>query len=79
MRRADLGTFLAGWPLKKYMYELITGEFKMHTVLSKLSFMALMLGSVIVLGACNTVEGVGEDVEKAGETLEEASHSGYND
>ena len=27
-----------------------------------------------LLAACNTVEGIGKDVKKAGETIEDASH-----
>ena len=31
------------------------------------------LVAVLVLGACNTVEGVGKDVKSAGETVEDAA------
>ena len=28
----------------------------------------------LLLSACNTVEGIGKDVKKAGETIEDAAH-----
>ncbi|MBC7768175.1 MAG: entericidin A/B family lipoprotein [Phycisphaerales bacterium] len=34
---------------------------------------ALAAFSAFALGACNTVEGVGEDVQTAGETIEETA------
>jgi len=32
------------------------------------------LAGAFSLAACNTVEGVGEDVQQAGETVEDAAH-----
>lgn len=40
--------------------------------ISPLVALAALVGAAS-LGACNTVEGVGEDVEQAGQTLEEAA------
>lgn len=33
----------------------------------------LLAVGVLALGACNTLEGVGEDVERAGEAVQDAS------
>jgi predicted small secreted protein len=41
-------------------------------ITSPLVAMAAILGAVS-LGACNTVEGVGEDVQQAGEAVDEAA------
>ncbi|PIQ50463.1 MAG: entericidin [Comamonadaceae bacterium CG12_big_fil_rev_8_21_14_0_65_59_15] len=38
----------------------------------KLSIL-LMLTGLLTLGACNTVKGVGQDLQKAGSTLEGAA------
>ena len=38
-----------------------------------LPLFAALLGAGSFLAACNTVEGVGEDVEQAGQTLDEAA------
>jgi predicted small secreted protein len=37
-----------------------------------LSFTAMLLASTLLLGGCNTAEGVGDDVEDAGEEVEDA-------
>jgi predicted small secreted protein len=34
----------------------------------------LMMAAVLSLGACNTVEGVGEDTESAGEAIQDAAN-----
>ena len=39
---------------------------------AKIMMLALMMGSVLALSACNTVEGVGKDVKKVGEKIEKA-------
>ena len=39
---------------------------------AKTILLALMVVSVFALSACNTVQGVGKDVKKAGETIEKA-------
>jgi predicted small secreted protein len=36
------------------------------------SFAAVLLASALLLGGCNTAEGVGDDVEEAGEEVEDA-------
>jgi predicted small secreted protein len=41
-------------------------------ITSPLVAMAAIMGAVS-LGACNTVEGVGEDVQRAGEAVEESA------
>lgn len=41
----------------------------MRKITSPLIAMAALVGAVS-LGACNTVEGVGEDVEQAGDTID---------
>ena len=33
-----------------------------------------LLLACVLLCACNTVEGIGKDVKKAGETIEDAAH-----
>jgi predicted small secreted protein len=40
--------------------------------MSLLSFTALLLASSLFLSACNTAEGVGDDVEEAGDEVEDA-------
>lgn len=35
--------------------------------------MAAMIGALSVLAACNTVEGVGEDVQAAGQAVEQTA------
>jgi len=46
-------------------------------ILPKFVFLLLALGAVLVLSACNTVEGVGRDIEATGDavadTAEDAS------
>jgi predicted small secreted protein len=37
-----------------------------------LSLAALLLASTLALGACNTAEGVGDDVEEAGDEIGDA-------
>lgn len=37
-----------------------------------LSFAAVLLASALLLSGCNTAEGVGDDVEEAGEEVEDA-------
>jgi predicted small secreted protein len=37
-----------------------------------LSFTAVLLASILLLGGCNTAEGVGDDVEEAGEEIGDA-------
>jgi predicted small secreted protein len=43
--------------------------FKKHTVL----FAALLALVVSALTGCNTIKGVGQDIQKAGEVLEDAA------
>lgn len=45
-----------------------------HTMRIGLVLVALSAG----LSACNTVEGVGEDIESAGDTLEDAAEDASN-
>jgi predicted small secreted protein len=35
---------------------------------------ALLLATAVVLSGCNTVQGMGKDIEKAGETIQKAGH-----
>ena len=37
-----------------------------------LSFAAVLLASTLLLSGCNTAEGVGDDVEEAGEEVQDA-------
>jgi predicted small secreted protein len=37
-----------------------------------LSFAAALLASMLLLGGCNTMEGLGDDAEEAGEEVEDA-------
>ncbi len=39
----------------------------------KIILSALMVAMVFSLSACNTIEGVGKDVKKAGEKIEDAA------
>lgn len=40
--------------------------------------LALLFGSIGSLTACNTVEGAGKDVQKAGEEIEDAAQDAKN-
>jgi len=40
--------------------------------------LALLFGSMVSLTACNTVEGAGKDVQKAGEEIEDAAQDAKN-
>lgn len=40
--------------------------------------LALLFGSMVSLTACNTVEGAGRDVQKAGEEIEDAAQDASN-
>jgi predicted small secreted protein len=35
---------------------------------------AVLLATTFALAGCNTVQGVGKDIEKAGETIQKAGH-----
>lgn len=37
------------------------------------SLLLLTLAAALVLGGCNTMQGAGKDIQKAGEKLEEAA------
>ena len=39
----------------------------------KKSIFLLLMSSVLVLTACNTIQGLGEDIQDAGEAMEEAA------
>lgn len=45
----------------------------MTTVALRGAFLAAALALTATLGACNTAEGVGEDVESAGEGMQDAA------
>ncbi len=36
--------------------------------------MAILLAAAFALAGCNTVQGMGKDIEKAGETIQKAGH-----
>ncbi|WP_416136136.1 entericidin A/B family lipoprotein [Aquabacterium sp. A7-Y] len=38
-----------------------------------LTLLSALLAAMFTLGACNTVQGVGEDVERGGEKLQDAA------
>ena len=42
--------------------------------MKKLAFALLTIASVISLSACNTVQGIGKDIEKGGEAPQRASN-----
>jgi len=41
--------------------------------MKKLLSLLACVGALVVLSACNTVDGVGEDVEAAGESIQRAA------
>lgn len=45
----------------------------MKTMLKKIGVVLAVIGAVSFLTACNTVEGVGKDVEATGEAIEDAA------
>jgi len=52
-------------------YNFNTGR-RCFMKLTKMMLLALVMVSVFSLAACNTVEGVGKDIKKAGQTIEKA-------
>ncbi len=48
--------------------QALTGQNQMSVFLS-----ALLLAATCLLGACNTVEGIGEDIEEGGDAIEDAA------
>jgi len=43
-------------------------------MLKKLFSVLLMVSTMLALGACNTVRGIGQDIEKGGEALQRAAN-----
>ena len=41
--------------------------------MTKIAFMLLAVVSVVNLTACNTVHGIGKDIEKGGQAIEKAA------
>jgi predicted small secreted protein len=48
------------------------GKAKTEAPTALLTFAAALLAATLLLGACNTAEGVGDDAEEAGEEVEDA-------
>jgi predicted small secreted protein len=46
---------------------------KENSGMKKLLLVAAALVTVLVLGACNTIEGMGKDIAKAGDAIEGAA------
>lgn len=44
-----------------------------HKNLSKIAFAAIILGTGLVLSACNTTEGLGKDMESLGKSTQETA------
>lgn len=40
----------------------------------KIGFVAAVLVTVMTLSACNTIQGIGRDIEKGGQALERAAN-----
>ena len=40
---------------------------------SRIAMLSLTIAAVLALGACNTVQGVGKDIKKAGEKIEDTA------
>ena len=57
-----------------YPAKSIQGDMDMQTksIFGKVAMGLLVTTFVFCLAACNTMEGVGEDIEKGGENLQEA-------
>lgn len=47
---------------------------KMPTTLTTFASFAALLTVVFMLGGCNTVRGVGQDIERAGNAIERAAN-----
>src|SRR3546814_9949617 len=45
-----------------------------ETIMTKKIWAALLLSGALFISACNTVEGAGEDVQSAGEAVEDAAN-----
>jgi predicted small secreted protein len=45
----------------------------MSNVTSKISLLFMLVVASLALSACNTVNGVGEDLEKAGESIQDSA------
>jgi entericidin B len=41
--------------------------------MKKITFILLTIASVVVFSACNTVQGIGKDVQKGGQAIEKAA------
>ena len=44
-----------------------------ETIMTKIAFMLLAIVSAVGLTACNTVHGIGKDIEKGGQAIEKAA------
>ena len=45
----------------------------MTTRITTISLLALLVGAVSVLSACNTVEGAGKDIKHGGQAIEDSA------
>lgn len=45
----------------------------MRSAQQQKALFAALIGVTLALGACNTTEGVGEDVERAGESIQDTA------
>lgn len=52
---------------------ILCGQFNKESQMKKISMLFLLLLSTMVLAGCNTVQGVGKDVQRGGAALEEAA------
>ncbi|MBS1189458.1 MAG: Entericidin EcnA/B family [Rhodocyclaceae bacterium] len=41
--------------------------------MKKIAFVLFALASIVALSACNTVQGIGKDIEKGGEAIQRAT------
>jgi len=44
-----------------------------ETFVNKSAFIAFLIASASILAACNTVQGLGKDIEKGGQAIERAA------
>ena len=51
----------------------------MRTSQQQKALFAAVIGLTLALGACNTAEGIGEDVEGAGETIQDTAEDVEDD
>jgi entericidin A len=51
---------------------LLFKSLQTRTSVKKIAYLVVAIGTVFSLSACNTIEGAGKDIERAGEKVQDA-------